>query len=135
MFGIGYSPYEGVTRSSDFMTYLIKSFMQTDQQNRHVWEQVLFRIHSIVDFQMKRQSRLNGLMPDFFIRAGENYIAPKNKVLESSHDGDYYYNSCRTPWRYAMDTILNNTPVSIQLHTLNKWVRQKARGNPAFIMS
>lgn len=122
--GIGHSSYEGVTRSSDFMTYLIKSFMQIDLQNRHIWEQVLFRIQSIVDFQMKCQSKLNGLMPDFFIRAGKNYIAPKYKVLESNHDGDYYYNSCRTPWRYAMDSILYNTPLSIQLHTLNKWVRQ-----------
>ena len=133
--GIGHSPYAGVTRSSDFMTYLIKNFMLMDQQNRHAWEQVLFRIHSIVDYQMKRQSTLNGLMPDFFIRAGRNYIAPNNKVLESDHDGDYYYNSCRTPWRYAMDTILYNTPVSIQLHTLNKWVRQKAQENPSSIMS
>lgn len=133
--GIGHSSYEGVTRSSDFMTNLIRDFMQIDQENRHIWQQVLLRIHSIVDDQMKRQSELNGLMPDFFIRAGKNYIAPRNKVLESNHDGDYYYNSCRTPWRYAMDTILNNTPASMQLHTLNKWVRQKVQGNPASIMS
>lgn len=133
--GIGHSPYESVTRSSDFMTYLIKSFMQIDQQNSYIWEQVLFRINSIVAYQMERQSKQNGLMPDFFIRAGKNYSAPKNKVFETNHDGDYYYNSCRTPWRYAMDTILYNTPVSIQLYTLNKWVRQNTEGNPASIMS
>ena len=86
MLGIGNSPYEGVTRSSDFMTYLIKSFMRIDQQNRYIWEQVLFRIQSIIAYQMQRESKLNGLMPDFFIRAGKNYIAPKNKVLETDHE-------------------------------------------------
>lgn len=133
--GIDRSPYKNVTRSSDFMTYLIKKFMQIDQQNRHLWERVLFRIHSIVAFQMKRQSQMNGLMPDFFIRADKNYIAPKNKVLESDHDGDYYYNSCRIPWRYAMDPIIYSIPLPGQLHTLNKWVIQKTQGNPSSIMS
>jgi len=74
-------------------------------------------------------------MPDFFAQAGNHFIAPACKVLETMHDGDYYYNSCRTPWRYAMDSILHHTPVSRQLQTLNTWVKMKTEGNPASIMS
>jgi hypothetical protein len=77
----------------------------------------------------------NGLMPDFFVQANHHYIAPTYKVLETTHDGDYYYNSCRTPWRYAMDSILYHTPVTNQLRTLNIWVQLKTKGNPAHIMS
>lgn len=133
--GLDHGFYTGITRSSDFITYILKSFMQVDKQNIHKWKNVLLRIYSIIHFQMTRQSILNGLMPDFFVRSANHYIAPTYKVLESIHDGDYYYNSCRTPWRYAMDSILYHTPVSHQLRTLNTWVQRKTNGRPTNIMS
>lgn len=129
------NPYLGITRSSDFMTYMIKYFVKLDRFNRYAWNHVLFRIHSIIDHQMSYQSKHNGLMPDFFTQVGHQYLAPTNKVLESIHDGDYYYNSCRTPWRYAMDSILYDTPVSGQLDMLNTWVKQKTNGKPASVVS
>ena len=129
------SPYRGVTRSSDFIPYIIRYFVELDLFNHQAWSKVLLRIHSIVEHQMRLQSRENGLMPDFFIKDGDQFIAPDGKVLESIHDGDYYYNSCRTPWRYAMESILYDTPVSGQLETLNAWARRETNGNPAFVMS
>ena len=84
---------------------------------------------------MKRQSKYNGLMPDFFIRANGKYIAPKIKVLKTIHDGDYYFNSCRIPWRYSMDIILNETPVTPELHTLNNWIKKETSSNPENIKS
>ena len=74
-------------------------------------------------------------MPDFFIKDKGKYIAPKVKVLETIHDGDYYYNSCRIPWRYSMDIILNKTPVTTQLHTLNTWIKKETLSNPENIKS
>ncbi|WP_304508032.1 glycosyl hydrolase family 8 [Anaerotignum sp.] len=68
--------YTGVTRSSDFITYTIKNFLKVDIQNRCKWKNVLFRIHSIINYQMTLQSMLNGLMPDFFIQVNHHYIAP-----------------------------------------------------------
>ncbi|HEY5524461.1 MAG TPA: hypothetical protein VIK26_03880 [Clostridium sp.] len=56
-----------------------------------------------------KMRQLKELMPDFFIKDKGKYIAPKVKVLETIHDGDYYYNSCRIPWRYSICTFYENT--------------------------
>ena len=133
--GIKDNNFKYVTRSSDFMLYQIREFIKFDTKNSNEWRLVIRTIDSIISEQMKMQSKYNGLMPDFFIRANGKYIAPKIKVLETYHDGDYYYNSCRIPWRYSMDIILNKTPVTTELHTLNHWIREETLSNPENIKS
>jgi len=133
--GINNSNFKYVTRSSDFLIYHIKEFIKIDNKNSNDWTLVLNRINLIISDQMKMQSKFNGLIPDFFIRANDKYIAPKVKVLETIHDGDYYYNSCRTPWRYSMDVILNKTQAPLQLHTLNNWIKKETSSNPENIKS
>ena len=133
--GIKDNNFKYVTRSSDFMLYQIREFIKFDTKNSNEWKLVIRTIDSIISQQMKMQSKYNGLMPDFFIRANGKYIAPKIKVLETHHDGDYYYNSCRIPWRYSMDIILNKTPVTNELHTLNNWIREETLSNPENIKS
>ena len=133
--GIKENNFKFVTRSSDFIVYHIREFIKFDTKNSSKWKLVLKRINSIIYYQMKSQSLNNGLMPDFFIKEGSKYIPPKVKVLETVHDGDYYSNSCRIPWRYSMDMILNRTPVTMQLHTLNKWIKKETLSNPENIKS
>lgn len=119
------SKFTNVTRSSDFITYSIKEFIKIDKVNNLKWQKVLLRINNIISNQMTRESKNNGLMPDFFIKENNLYVAPKTLVLESKHDGDYFFNSCRTPWRYSMDTIINHTKPSKQLLTLNNYIRKE----------
>ncbi len=38
--------------------------------------------------------------------SGKFIPAPAN-FLESENDGNYYYNSCRMPWRISMDYLIN----------------------------
>ena len=133
--GIKDNNFKYVTRSSDFLLYYIREFIKYDTKNSDQWNLVIRTINFIISEQMKRQSKHNGLMPDFFIRANGRYIAPKVKVLETIHDGDYYFNSCRIPWRYSMDIILNNTPVTNELHTLNNWIKKETSSNPENIKS
>lgn len=133
--GIKENNFKYVTRSSDFILYHLRDFIKFDKNHSNEWKLVIKKINSIVSEQMKRQSKDNGLMPDFFIGSNGKYIAPTVKVLETIHDGDYYYNSCRIPWRYSMDTILNKTPVTMQLHTLNNWIKRKTSFNPENIKS
>lgn len=133
--GIENNNYKYVTRSSDFIIYIIKEFIKYDIKNSDKWKLVIKRINSIISNQLKRESKNNGLMPDFFVKEGEKYIAPKYKVLESIHDGDYYFNSCRIPWRYSMDMILNKTPVTKQLQLLNKWIKKETNLKPQEIKS
>lgn len=123
--GIENNNYKYVTRSSDFIIYIIREFIKYDIKNSDKWKLVIKRINSIISNQLKRESQNNGLMPDFFVKERDQYIAPKYKVLESIHDGDYYFNSCRIPWRYSMDMILNKTPVTKQLQLLNKWIKKE----------
>ena len=133
--GLKGNNFKYVTRSSDFLIYHIKEFIKLDTNNSNGWTLVMKRIDSIISQQMNMQSKYNGLMPDFFIRAHGKYIAPKVKILETIHDGDYYYNSCRTPWRYSMDVILNKTPVPLQLRTLNNWIKKETASNAENIKS
>jgi hypothetical protein len=133
--GITENNFKFVTRSSDFIAYHIKEFIKFDTKNSSKWKLVLKRINSIIYDQMKSQSKDNGLMPDFFIKEKVKYIPPKVKVLETAHDGDYYSNSCRIPWRYSMDMILNRAPVTTQLHTLNNWIKKETSSNPENIKS
>ena len=133
--GIAENNFKYVTRSSDFIIYHLKEFIKVDPKNRNQWRLVIKRINSIISNQMKMQSRYNGLMPDFFIKDKGKYIAPKVKILETIHDGDYYFNSCRIPRRYSMDIILNKSPVTSQLHTLNKWIKKETESNPRNIKS
>jgi len=133
--GIKDNNFKYVTRSSDFMVYHIREFIKFDTKNSDHWNLVIKTINFIISEQMKRQSKYNGLMPDFFIRANGRYITPKAKVLETIHDGDYYFNSCRIPWRYSMDIILNEAPVPIELHTINNWIKKETSSNPENIKS
>lgn len=133
--GIKENNFKYVTRSSDFILYHIRDFIEFDKNHSNEWKLVIKKIDSIISEQMKRQSKDNGLMPDFFISSKGKYIAPNVKVLETIHDGDYYYNSCRIPWRYSMDIILNKTPVTSQLHILNNWIKRETSSNPENIKS
>lgn len=133
--GIEQNNFKFVTRSSDFLIYEIKEFIKYDFENSNKWQLVIDKIESIICEQMDNLSKYNGLMPDFLIKGNLGFAPPKGKILESNHDGDYYYNSCRVPWRYSMDIILNNTPVTKQLHTLNSWIKNTTFYNPNNIKS
>lgn len=133
--GIKNNNFKYVTRSSDFILYHLREFIKFDTANAQSWHLVIQNINSIISLQMKRESKYNGLMPDFFIKSNGQYIAPKVKVLETEHDGDYYFNSCRIPWRYSMDIILNKVPVTNELHTLNTWIKNETFSNPQNIKS
>ncbi|GKX64872.1 glycosyl hydrolase family 8 [Inconstantimicrobium mannanitabidum] len=122
--GIPNSTFKNVTRSSDFMMHHLIEFGKANPAKTAQLRKVMDRINSIINDQLMRESKDTGLMPDFFIKSGDKYIAPKKKVLESSHDGDYFTNSCRTPWRYSMDILFNNYKVTKQMNTLNNWIRK-----------
>lgn len=133
--GIPNSTFKGVTRSSDFMIYILRKFVEVDVKNSGSWNAVINKISDIINEQLDRESKNNGLMPDFFIKDNNIFIAPKKKILETLHDGDYYYNSCRIPWRYSMDILLNKKTITKQLYTLNKWIIKETNSNPKNIVS
>lgn len=133
--GLEVNKYKNVTRSSDFIIYILKEFANADYSNNLKWKKVINKCNSIIKNQLTLQSKHNGLMPDFLVKEGNVFKAPTTVILESIHDGDYFSNSCRTPWRYSMDTLINNVPISNNLKILNRWIKKETKNNPNEIKS
>jgi len=125
------------TRPSDFMTDHILAFAAADTARAGQWNNVYNRIATIVNYQFNSGgSAATGLMPDFMVKSGSNHVAVTGTYLESSHDGDYNYNSCRTPWRLPMSYIVSGrTEILNAMNAQNAWIRSRTGGVPTNIMA
>lgn len=123
-----------LTRPSDFMTGHLLAFARADTANAALWRAIHAKIAAVVNFQFANGSESTGLMPDFMIKSGANFVPVTGKVLESRHDGDYSYNACRTPWRLAMSHIVEgNSSMLAPLRRQTAWIRAKTSGDPSRI--
>jgi endo-1,4-beta-D-glucanase Y len=132
----GSAKYGKATRTSDFMLNHLRVFAAADPAYAGKWNAVFRKTCSIVNHQYTDGgSSDTGLMPDFMRKAANGeYVPAAANFLESRHDGDYYYNACRTPWRLAMDYLLTgDTSIKDQLMTLNEWIEAKAKAKPGNI--
>lgn len=128
------STYGKGTRSSDFMLGHLKTFARLDTARSASWQKVHDKTVSIVNWQYTNGgSKSTGLMPDFFKKSSSgSYTATKGVYLESTHDGDYSWNACRTPWRLAMSYLLESDgSVKASLDRLNAWIISKTGGDPS----
>lgn len=128
------STYGKGTRSSDFMLGHLKTFARLDTARSTSWQKVHDKTVSIVNWQFTNGGSKNtGLMPDFFKKSSSgSYTPTKGVYLESSHDGDYSWNACRTPWRLAMSYLLEGDgSVKSTLDRFNTWIVSKTGGTPS----
>lgn len=122
------------TRSSDFMYGHFRAFGratgETDQ-----WNAVISATQNATS--TIQQEFGTGLMPDFVIVdpvTGVASPAPPN-FLESSFDGDYWYNAGRDPWRFGTDAVLNGDPISLeQTRMLSDFFQTSSGGDPNQIL-
>ncbi|KAL9544158.1 hypothetical protein MBANPS3_007769 [Mucor bainieri] len=89
-----------LTRPSDFILsgYLI--FYYEDTPRKDQWAQVIAAIVNCIVGQHSLNPQ-TGLIADF-LKLDQNsglYYPAQGEVLESEHDKDYNWNSCRVPWR------------------------------------
>ena len=123
-----------LTRPSDFMTGHMLAFARADAINAVRWLALHAKIAEIVNFQFAHGSGKTGLMADFMVRSGADFVPATGRVLEGKHDGDYSYNACRTPWRLAMSYIVEgNTSIRAALRRQNSWIRKTTSGDPSRI--
>lgn len=117
------------TRLSDYMFDHLRSFRAASGDA--VWDTVLARSYEVAatlqrDFTTDASGVRTGLLPDFAV--GMNARAPRPAPaswLESAHDGHFYWNACRTPWRVATDYLLYGEARSRDAaRTMNAWVRR-----------
>ena len=122
------------TRPSDFMTGHLLAFARADTANARKWNKIYDAIMNIVNYQFQHGSQNTGLMPDFMVKSGANFVPVRGTYLESQHDGDFSYNACRTPWRLAMAYLLEErTEILAALQAQAAWIRTKAPGRPTRI--
>lgn len=117
------------TRPSDFMLEHLKAFRAATGDAR--WDNVITTTYSVINTIYNNYSPNTGLICDFVIPNGSSWKPAPANFLESAHDPDYNYNSCRTPWRFTLDYLLTgDTRGFAQLQKMNSWIKTKAAGTP-----
>lgn len=117
--------YAKSTRCCDFMLDHFKAFNALTSLN---WNQVIDTTYSIIN---EVADSVTGLFPDFAILENGKFEPCPPHFLEGPHDGDYYYNSCRAPWRIATDYIVYGDDRALNnLIKLNRWIMNSTNNNP-----
>jgi endo-1,4-beta-D-glucanase Y len=113
------------TRTSDFITSHFRAFsMATNNSN---WNRVIDECYDLVNIIQNTQSVTSGLVPDFIINTNTTPIPAGQYYLEDIHDGDYYYNACRFPWRIGTDYLISgDNRAKLALNKINSWLISSA---------
>ncbi|MBQ8297810.1 MAG: hypothetical protein IJX77_08520 [Ruminococcus sp.] len=126
--------YYSATRSSDFIVQYMPVFAEATGDDR--WMNVYESTYDIINNITAQYG--TGILPDFIIKdstTGEFVPAPAN-FLESENDGNFYYNSCRTPWRISMDYLINGNEDALAFaEALNSFIIGATDGDPWNIMA
>ena len=120
-------------RSSDFTLSHMRAFQVASNDPR--WINVINSTYNIVERIQRLYSPATGLLPDFIYTTNTGAKPVVGVYLESDHDGSYFNNACRTPWRIAMDYIFYGQAKSFTAtNKFNAWIKRKTSGNPALIV-
>jgi len=87
----------GQTRPSDFMPGHFHAFYLATRNG--LWTNVENKCYAILNQLQTNSAPSTGLAPDFAVEQGNHWIPAPARFLEGPHDGHYFYNSCRVPWR------------------------------------
>lgn len=123
----GDDKYYSATRSSDFIVQYMPIFAKVTGDER--WTKVYNSTYDIINSFVSEYG--TGLLPDFFIKDNGKFVPAPPDFLESEHDGDFSYNSCRTPWRISMDYLYgHNSDALAFAETLNSFIQNSTDKNP-----
>ena len=121
------------TRPSDFMIDHLKAYRAATNDSR--WDSVITTTYNVINTIYNSYAPNTGLIADFVVPNGSSWKPAPPNFLESPRDGDYNYNSCRTPWRFPIDYLLTgDTRAFAQLQELNGWIKGKVSSNPNSIV-
>ena len=119
------------TRPSDWIPDHFRAFKDASEDTR--WDKVITALYDERMDIFNTYAASTGLMPDFVVNDPPEPAPPD--FLEGQHDGDYYYNACRVPWRIACDYVLYGSPetgkkAKITVKTMEDWIVKETSGNP-----
>ena len=125
--------YYSATRCSDFIVQYLPIFAEVTGNDDwlKVYDTTYGIINSIVD------EYKTGILPDFVIRNSDGkFIPAPADFLESENDGNYYYNSCRTPWRISMDYIINGNKDALAFaNSIDSFMMNVTNNDPWEVMA
>ncbi len=127
------NPYgQWTTRSSDFLPGHFRAFHQAS--GRAAWRSALAAVQQTAETLQTGAAPATGLLPDFVEPVSTVNPAPRPAdpfFLEGEHDGHYWYNAGRDPWRLASDALVSGDRVSkIQARRMLAFIRGATGGNP-----
>lgn len=128
------SKQERDTRLSDFMPGHFRAFARATEDA--VWQSIIEEGYDRIGALQHRFAPETGLLPDFATcSASGALVPPSKKLLETKHDGSYFYNACRCPWRLGLDFLSSGDPrAKAALQRMNTFIIKKTRGNPEEIV-
>lgn len=111
-------------RTSDFMPVHLRIFNKFYPNDE--WTKVIDKTYQIFETIQKEYSPKAGLLPDFIVYKEGKYTPANPNYLESKHDGEYYYNACRVPFRVALDYLFfGDARAKKLLDPLSDWIQKK----------
>lgn len=128
--GPRYNQY--TNRSSDLLMAHFRSYARFTGDS--AWTTVATNSLSAIDRLQSGYAAATGLLPDFFVPVSTTDHSPKPanaNFLEGPHDGAYYYNAGRDPWRIATDALVNGDAGSLAAARLLSHWAESATGGQA----
>ena len=114
------------TRPSDFMPTHFHVFEKATGDA--LWQKVEDRCYAVLDELQTNSAPATGLIPDFAVLSKGHWQPVKKKFLESKHDSDFSYNSCRVPWRIGWSAAtLDDARARRFLGRLMRWVTARTK--------
>jgi len=119
-------------RTSDFIPDHFRAFERVTGQD--AWGKVVVSTQTVLTALQMNYSLEAGLFPDFVEPRSPADYTPRPAdpgFLEGPHDGDYYYNAGRMPWRIGIDALLNDDTTSReQVRRLSLWAQKVTDNDP-----
>ena len=117
------------TRSSDFIMQYFPAFARATGDER--WKKVYDNTYAVINSILDKYG--TGLLPDFMIKDSNSceFLPAPAGFLEGEHDGDYFYNSCRVPWRIGADAIITKNENALRFSgIINKFITENTGSDP-----
>lgn len=119
------------TRPSDYMLAHFRAFRRATGDG--VWDTVIANCQAVITSLQANYAQATGLVPDFEIpiSASDHSPKPAYEGFLEQHDGDYYYNAGRVPWRVGIHALLNNdATAATQMAKITNWAKATTGGDP-----
>ncbi len=121
------------SRTSDWMIGHLRAYGEVTGETAF-WSGVVEQTYAYIAHLQQVHASTTGLLPDFVINARTDANPASAGFLEGAHDGHYYYNACRWPWRTAVEYAhYGDVRAKTALDQLIGWLRTTTSEDPANI--